>query len=102
MHTCRVCPLPVTLRRWSRGGEAKSTGAAGNHDGSAWQGSAWLGKGLLDLGGSFSFLPSTGAANEQLCDLIQCARVLMRDEDTKRQSLSLHRQRLSVRETDVP
>jgi hypothetical protein len=78
---------------------------AGIRDSIVWQGSAWLGKGLLELGGSFggsfNFLPSTGAEVERLRDLIQCARVLMRDEDTKRLSLSLHRQRLSLRETDV-
>lgn len=70
-------------------------------DGSAWQGSAWLSRGLLEFGGSLSFLPASGAPVEQLRDLIQCARVLMRDEDNKRQSVSLHRQRLSLRESDV-
>jgi len=62
-------------------------------------GAGWLGKGLLQLGGSF--LGPSGGEVERLRDLVQCARVLMRDEDTKRQSLSLQRHRLSFQQADV-
>ena len=64
-----------------------------------WQGAGWLGKGLLQLGGSF--LGPSGGEVERLRDLVQCARVLMRDEDTKRESLSLQRHRLSFQQADV-
>jgi ABC-type uncharacterized transport system YnjBCD ATPase subunit len=55
------------------------------------QASGW--KGLMALGGSL--LGGSRAEVQRLRDLVQAARVLMREEDIKRLSLSLHRQRLS-------
>ena len=63
------------------------------------QGSAWLSKGMLEFGGSVACLTGgSQAPADQLRDLVQRARVLMREEDSKRQSVSLQRQRLSLRQ----
>lgn len=63
------------------------------------QGSAWLSKGMLEFGGSLACLTGGSQAPvDQLRDLVQRARVLMREEDSKRQSVSLQRQRLSMRQ----
>ena len=54
----------------------------------------------MELGGSL--FCGSGAEVQRLRDLVQAARVLMREEDVKRQSLSLHRQRLSFNTSTDP
>ena len=54
---------------------------------------------MLEFGGSLACLAGGAQAPvDQLRDLVQRARVLMREEDSKRQSVSLQRQRLSMRQ----
>ena len=68
------------------------------HVGPASSSSGWLGKGLLELGGAV--WGGSNAEVQRLRDLVQCARVLMLDEDMKQQSVNRHR--LSFRQQSDP
>lgn len=53
------------------------------------QGGAWLGGALLQVGAGFK--AAGGLEIERLRHLVLCARLLMRDEEAKRLSVSLKR-----------